>query len=144
MEVQMTTTVPSLSTDAWDQESRSSWSHCKHCMAIHPQLNLSKNLNQKRRLRCQDSSWKPISSSPQWAEFIPALELSPLLCFVAFTTITLWHWKRIRSIEFPENQTFYFPVFFIPRYNTALLLQKSRWHNSVLYALHASFLWKRQ
>lgn len=83
--LQIITTVPGFYMCAWDQNVRSSCSHCKHYThwAIHPQPSLSQSLNQIRRLRCQDSVWKPITSTLQRAEFAnPALVIftPTLLC----------------------------------------------------------------
>lgn len=102
--------------------------HTLHYYSSQP--NLSKISTRKESYSgCQDSMWKSISSSPGWEEFTnPALGIValPLLCGVhCYYSRTL----EEKSLQFPENQTFYFPVFFLSRYNTPLMFEKSRWHN---------------
>lgn len=63
------------------------------------------------------------------------LEHLPLLCSYPYSTnCSSVHYysdtRKESSSLVSENQTFYFPVSFMS-YNTALMFQKSRWHNSV-------------
>lgn len=126
--VQLITTVPSFYTNAWDQETRSSRSHCKQHMAVHAQPTFL-NFQPEKKARMSRLYVKAYEQLPSLSTIHnPALGIVTLTLFCGIHYYYSMTLEKNSIYSFLKIKHFTFQSF-LYRGTTLYPFQKSRWHN---------------